>query len=104
MAFLGDEYLITAGAVPLHTALGITDTGKMYCRQIIMRANSAATQNMFWGDSTLTATTNRAGMLRPSDTSPTILGGQDSHPLDIRTIYVIGTASATDILFVTLVQ
>jgi hypothetical protein len=104
MAFRGTEYAVTGTATKLTTALGITDPARTHVRQVILRNHPSAAQDAFFGASVVTTTTNRAGILRATDAYPTVMGGGDCHPLSTEDIYLIGTAGASNIIFITIVD
>jgi hypothetical protein len=102
VAFAGNEALILGTATNISTLLSITDVASKSCRQIALRI--AGANDAFYGRSTVTATTNRAGILKVADTGPTILGGDGTHALNTDDIYIIGTAAGGNIVFITLIR
>lgn len=108
MAFRGNEFAVTGTATSLTNALGApftTDVSKRHCKQVIMRLNPAAANPAFWGESDVTTTTNRAGTLASTDLAPTVIGNTgEGELLNTDNIFLIGTAGATNIVFITVVS
>lgn len=102
MAFSGGEYLVTGTATSIASALGITDIGKLHYAEIVLFAEGA---DAFFGPSTVTTTTNRAGVLRSTATVPvTLTSAGMGRLLNIKDIYLVGTAGAGNIVHIALVE
>lgn len=107
MAVFCQEAAVPAAATALHTLLGITaGQGKNHWSKVIIRNNPAAANDAYFGNSSVTTTTNRGGVLRATDTMPHEIdngGGGSPNAVDITKIFIIGTVNAANIIFVTLV-
>lgn len=97
--FTGGEFLVTGTATSVATALGLTGLDKVHCTQLLLRNDSGAANDAFVGPSTVTTAANRAAQLRAADVYPTILSG----PLNLETIFLVGTAAAGNIIHIAVV-
>lgn len=106
MAFLGGQYALTASAVNLTTALGLTKgdlpSGGYHVRQIDIKNANGAANFVYVGASNVTnAPANARVELVPGQAWSEIAPGLSSFNTD--EIYVVGTVNAANIIFVTLV-
>ncbi len=107
MAFKGTEVLIPGTATQLSTLLGLSAAGDSpyMVRQLTLRINGTATGPAYLGASNaVTTAAARAAVLINTDVRPLQIGGEDNILIDLRNVWVVGTASATDIIFVTYLQ
>jgi hypothetical protein len=103
MAFFADEFAVSNSATKLSTHLGLTDSATKHWKQITLRLNPGALNDAYFGGSGLTAVDNRGGILRATDTMPTVLMVTDSH-IHIDDIYIIGTVNAANFIVATLTR
>lgn len=107
MAILFKQYVITATAADLATALAITDPAIIECKELIIEQALAAVNASFIGGSTVTAVPANAGFTFPvvAANIPSMVYkvGSTIKSLDLRSIFVIGTANAANILYITIV-
>jgi len=103
MAWAGTEYLVTATATSLTTALGLTaNSPGNHFRQIDIRSNPAALNNVFFGGSGVTVSAARRVVLQAGEAYSFV--AVQGHHISTDDIYVIGTANAANIIFVSLVS
>lgn len=100
------QYPLTAGAVDLATALGITDPAIISCDLVRIIQNPAAVNPAYLGGPLVTAVPANAGFVFPvvaANIGPLLfeLTG-DSSTLDLRAIYVIGTVNAANFLHISI--
>ena len=100
MAYKGGQYAVTAAAVNITTALALP--AKLYCRQIDIKNAKAATAVVYLGPSTVTAVpANAFAQLDANQAWSGVAVSTES--LNTDEIYMIGTANAANILFITLI-
>lgn len=104
MAVFMEEFAVAASATSLDSSLGITDPAKFHYKRVLLRNNPAAAQDAFVGNSGVTTTDNRGLILRATDTMPSEISTGESHLVDIRKIFTIGTVGANNRIHVTLVS
>jgi hypothetical protein len=106
MALLGNVVEVPAAATSLATLLALPADFSRKCRQLTLRLASTATGPLYVGATSgvTTVPANAYAVLLATDTYPTIFGGQDNVLVDLSNVYVIGTASANDILYVAYVS
>jgi hypothetical protein len=110
MPVTGGQYAVTASAVSIATALSLAaDAGKSMCKQIIIQYNEDGTADAFMGSSGVTtapANVYHKFQLVAANLPPRILvlgdaGG--SRDIDLRDLFLIGTANAANLFFITIV-
>lgn len=105
MAYFGEQYAVTTGAVKLTTALGLP--GNTYCKQIDIKYSddAEAASRVYLGPSTVTnAPLHAFAELKPGSSWWKSEGGTQA-PLSTDSIYVVGSAAAAgNIIFVTIVS
>lgn len=104
MALNGGEYLVTGTATSIASALSITDPGFKAYKRVILRNSPSALNDAYFGRSDVTTSAKRHGVLRATDTYATVLGGGDGETLNIDQIFLIGTANAANIIFISLIS
>lgn len=100
MAYISEQYVITATATKLTTALGFT--AKVYCQQIQIKNAAGGTAKLYIGDSTVTNVPANAGAELSAGETWT------KYPSETRTVssdevYLVGTANAANIAFITVI-
>lgn len=89
MAWTGGEVTVAAAATRLSTALGLdNDTHVTEIRVATLAANP-----VYFGPSTLTATTNRRAVVAGANTSIPLYGPENYSSATLGDFYFIGTAS-----------
>lgn len=105
MAFFGEQYAVTTGAVKLTTALGLA--ANVYIKQIDVKysADAAAASRVYLGKSTVTnAPAHAFAQLSPASTWYKTEGASPGS-LSTDEIYVVGTAAAAgNVIFVTIIS
>lgn len=103
MPFAGGQYAVTATATNLRTALGAqVSADVIHVRQCTIKNAAGALNPAFVGGSGVTNVPANARDEISAGTRIT-LGTGDAAPLKIDDIYVVGTANAANILFISLV-
>ena len=110
MAVTGGQYAVTASAVNIATALGVQDdASKSVAKQVVLQYNEDAANDAFLGSSSVAVTPTAvyykfqlaAANLPPM---PLVLGsGGGSRDIDLRDLYLIGTANAANLFFITVI-
>ncbi len=104
MAWTGEQYAVTTGAVKLTTALGLA--ANTYIKQIDIKYSddAAAASRVYLGPSTLTnAPLHAYAQLKPGSTWWKSEGATQA-PLSTDSIYVVGSAAAAgNIIFVDII-
>jgi hypothetical protein len=103
MAFKGTQVLIPAAATTLATLLSLpNDLSSRTCRQLVLRIASTSTGPMAVGSTSAVtaAPLNAAAVLLAADTYPTIFGAGSEPLISLDNVWVIGTATAGDILHI----
>jgi hypothetical protein len=108
MAMIFKQYAVTAAAVDLGTALAITDPAILECREITISYAVAAANAAFLGGSTVTAVPANAGFVFPvvAANIPSMvfrMGAGAVKGLDLRSMYLIGTANAANVFYISIV-
>jgi hypothetical protein len=100
MAYKGGQYVITATATNITTALSLGS--KMYCRQIDIKNADAATAALYLGGSTVTNVPASAYAQIPAGKAWSGVA-VSTESLNTDEIYLVGTANAANIAFITLI-
>jgi hypothetical protein len=101
MGFKGTEVLVPAAATSLATLLGLPADLSRACRELTLRLASTATGPLSVGSTSAVSTTaNRAAVLLATDTYPTKFKGDNQSAINLGDVWVIGTATAGDVIFV----
>jgi len=98
MAYGGGQYTVTASAVTLTSALGLS--AKVHCKNIDVRAKSTNAAAVYLGPSTVTNVPANARVEIPAS-GWWSSGPYDGNTLNTDEIYIVGTAN--DVVFISLV-
>lgn len=103
MASIGGQYTITASAVNLTTALGLTKgdlpSGGYHCSEITVKNANGAANTLFAGGSNVTNVPANAHVQLAAGQSFTWLPSVSARPTTDE-IYLVGTANAANIAFI----
>ena len=94
------QWLVQSSATSISTITAETEHNQQQFSSLVLRLNPAATGNVYWGGSDVTNTpTNAGGLIRPGE--GVTWDASSGHWFNSAKIYFVGTASSTDILFIT---
>lgn len=108
MAVTGGQFAVTAAPVSIAVALGLAnDPAKCICKQLILRYNEDGTADAFIGGSTVAVGPPPVNafykfQLVAANLPPaalTIGNSGGSRDIDLRELFVIGTANAANLFF-----
>lgn len=98
----GAQYAITGTATPLTTILGITNTAGSYARYLHIKNAAGAANILYIGPSTVTAVpANAFGEISAGGLY--ILNASAGNGIRLDDLYLIGTANAANIAFITVI-
>jgi hypothetical protein len=103
MAITGGQYAVTSTATSVTAALGLTSATRRYPRQLDIKNAAGATAAAYIGGSTVTNV--------PANAWAELSAGQawsdvaiDSNHINTDQVFLVGTANAANILFITVVE
>lgn len=98
MAFLGAQYTITATATNLTTILGV----RTWCSEVKIRNATGAANALYVGGATVANTPANAYMQIAAGTTETF-AGRPQDKISTDSVYLVGTANAANIAFITVI-
>lgn len=100
MAWTGAQYTITGTATKLSTILGIAAGDMRHFKQVDIKNAAGAVNNLFIGPSTVTAVPAFARIELTAGQGFSFHPGGSQYPVFADDIYLIGTANAANIAFI----